>query len=238
MLQKLENPTMIFTQDWVFHTIQGEGRYLGTPSIFIRLSSCNLRCRWRNTDGSTTFCDTPYSSFAPEKFSFSLLETIEKLEEFDCSHVVITGGEPFYQENVRELINQLVQRNYFVTVETNGTIFDELSFPSFISIAPKLVSSGHENSAQHIANIKSWINHCPQSYQLKFVYHNLNDLEEIESIVEQTNAESRNVYLMPMASDFNLLEKNAPKVLEICKQKKWNYSDRLHLRLWKGLRGH
>ncbi len=69
----------------IYRSCQGEGRLSGTPSVFVRTSGCNLRC-W--------FCDTPFASWTPEGADLSVDEVVSQVAEWDCPHVVITGGEP------------------------------------------------------------------------------------------------------------------------------------------------
>ena len=78
----------------IFHSVQGEGRYSGEPSVFVRTSGCNLRC-W--------FCDTPYTSWNPEGENRSWDSIVEDVLQYDCTHVVITGGEPMLQADIRPL---------------------------------------------------------------------------------------------------------------------------------------
>ena len=85
----------------VFHSIQGEGRLAGVPSVFVRTSGCNLRC-W--------FCDTPYTSWRPEGEQRSLDQLIEEVANFDCEHVVITGGEPMLVNDVAPLTDRQIGR--------------------------------------------------------------------------------------------------------------------------------
>lgn len=91
----------------IFYSLQGEGFHTGTASVFIRLSGCNLRC---------PFCDTDHQSGT----EMTEEEIVAKASEFPASHVVITGGEPslFLTEN---LVDKLHQKGKFVAVETNGT---------------------------------------------------------------------------------------------------------------------
>ena len=92
-----------------FRSIQGEGKYIGVPTYFIRSSGCNLRCAW---------CDTSYAFDGGKDMS---LEEIVALTESDY-HVSITGGEPMIQPEFLELVDMLLDDGKFITVETNGSI--------------------------------------------------------------------------------------------------------------------
>ena len=82
----------------LFYTIQGEGILIGVPSVFFRTSYCNLRCIW---------CDTPYTSWEPEDKRISINKIAEEIAKYSCTHIVITGGEPFIQtEEVVTLCNK------------------------------------------------------------------------------------------------------------------------------------
>ncbi len=96
-----------------FSSIQGEGMLAGVPSFFIRTSGCNLRCVW---------CDTPYTSWAPEGARVAVDELLLLAERSGLRHVVITGGEPLLQREIGTLIAELTARGHHVTVETAGTI--------------------------------------------------------------------------------------------------------------------
>lgn len=127
----------------IFYSIQGEGRYTGTPAIFIRLAGCNLRC---------DFCDTehqPYQDLSEE-------EIMRQIADFPASHVVITGGEPMLQIT-QSLIHRL--RNgagKFVQVETNGTIPIKCYLPvDWITCSPKFDFCPHaELRLQRIDELK------------------------------------------------------------------------------------
>ncbi len=83
-------------------TIQGEGKLAGTPSLFIRLASCNLRCIWQMEDGSLCRCDTSYASFHPEgmrSWSVDEIVSVVKNNLGNLKHVVVTGGEPVLQKS-------------------------------------------------------------------------------------------------------------------------------------------
>jgi 7-carboxy-7-deazaguanine synthase len=94
----------------IFHSIQGESTWTGLPCGFVRLSGCNLRCR---------YCDTPYAYEPGDLMQISRI--LKSLENFDCTHVTVTGGEPLIQKETPELISRLLQKGYYVSLETNGT---------------------------------------------------------------------------------------------------------------------
>lgn len=94
----------------IFHTIQGEGPFCGTPAVFIRLGGCNLQCPQ---------CDTDYTSKVKLAGSLEILASVAMWA--GSGLVVITGGEPFRQ-NLSELLTVLTQNRYYVQIETNGTL--------------------------------------------------------------------------------------------------------------------
>jgi len=94
----------------VFHTIQGEGPFCGTPAVFIRLAGCNLQCPG---------CDTDYTTTRGKRHLSELLVDVSQLAPSGL--VVITGGEPFRQP-ICHLLDLLVSQGYFVQVESNGTL--------------------------------------------------------------------------------------------------------------------
>lgn len=94
----------------VFYSIQGESSYAGWPCIFIRLAGCNLRC---------SYCDTTYAYEEGEELRIQ--EIIEAVKRYQCTLVEVTGGEPLLQTGTPALIRSLLQENYHVLLETNGS---------------------------------------------------------------------------------------------------------------------
>ena len=95
----------------IFESIQGEGRWVGTPVTFIRLAGCNLHCPW---------CDTK-ESWGDAGEEMTIAEILEKVNSYRSSIVVITGGEPTIQTLLSNLISTLNSNGYYVAIETNGT---------------------------------------------------------------------------------------------------------------------
>ncbi len=93
----------------IFFSIQGESTRIGLPCVFIRLTSCDLRCAW---------CDTAYAF--NEGTEMSIDEILKKVKEYECNLVEITGGEPLLQPNVHPLMKRLCDESYDVMVETGG----------------------------------------------------------------------------------------------------------------------
>ena len=85
----------------LFYSIQGEGILAGVPSAFVRTTGCNLRC---------SFCDTPYTSWAPEGETFTVAQILDRLAAYPTRHVVLTGGEPLLMPDVEELCRSLRAR--------------------------------------------------------------------------------------------------------------------------------
>lgn len=115
----------------IFPTLQGEGPYAGWPAIFIRLGGCNLAC---------DFCDTQFEDFQP----MTVLAILERVQQFamvkgerSCELIVITGGEPLRQP-IAMLCDALLESDYLVQVETNGTLFRPLPYGLDIVCSPKV----------------------------------------------------------------------------------------------------
>ena len=124
----------------IFYSIQGEGQLVGLPSVFFRTSYCNLRCIW---------CDTPYTSWQPEDKDISVEDAVTAILAYNCPQVVITGGEPFMQaKELTGLCQQLHQQGQHITIETNGTLFQQVE-ADLLSISPKLANSNPATSNHH-----------------------------------------------------------------------------------------
>lgn len=219
----------------IFHSVQGEGRYSGTPSVFVRTSGCNLRC-W--------FCDTPYTSWNPEGDVQSIAEVLAQVRQYSCEHVVLTGGEPLLVPELVELARQLKLLGHFITIETAGTV-DLPITADLMSISPKLGNStpvGDNWAARHDSrrDAPDVIRRLTRDYphQLKFVIDRPQDVGEVEEWVARfPEIRSENVYLMPQATTSESLRQMTPWVQQAAESRGWQFSPRLHVELYGARRG-
>lgn len=221
----------------IFYSVQGEGSLVGTPSVFIRTSGCNLRCVW---------CDTPYTSWAPEGDEMSVNAILEKVSNFGAKYAVVTGGEPMIAPALRELTLGLRRLGLHITIETGGTVFLAVEC-DLMSISPKLINSTpNEREGGRWATQHERIRYQPDvlkqlmaaySYQLKFVVTAWDDIAEIDVICHEIGAPAKNVILMPEGIDHAVLRQRALWITEACKQRGYRFSPRLHVELWGAKRG-
>lgn len=221
----------------IFYSIQGEGSLLGVPSVFVRTSGCNLRCTW---------CDTPYTSWHPEGDNLSVQEIAACVSGFGASHVVITGGEPMIAPDIISLTETLEKSGTHITIETAGTIFQPVRC-HLMSISPKLANStpwqreGGRWAAQH-----ERLRYNPEvlrrlmaeyPHQVKFVVASSEDLPEIQIIERELGISPGNIILMPEGVNRDTLRERGLWLAEICKQRGYRFSPRLHVELWGDRRG-
>ena len=221
----------------IFYSIQGEGKYAGHPSVFVRVGGCNLKCPGFGEKG----CDSYYAVDKSYKSEWKLMSVEEIKSEVSKyirkdTHLVITGGEPtlFY----KELYPLVVWFEGQITVETNTTVdIDFEKYPAYKDVAfamsVKLSNSAEEYGKRvkkHV--IKSYVKNAPKSFFKFVIDKDLNN--EIKDITAGINAP---VYCMPLGADKEELEKNAPFVFGFCLKHGYCYSDRIHIRLFGKKKG-
>jgi len=154
----------------VFLSIQGEGRTMGLPTVFVRLSGCNLECKW---------CDTRYASEGGVELSVE--EVVSSVKCFKVRHVCLTGGEPLCHIESPSLISRLLEEGKHVTLETNGSLPLE-GLPEhpdlLISMDYKCPSSGEEDRMR-VKNLEL----LGHKDQLKFVVADQQDLDTAEKVL-------------------------------------------------------
>ncbi|WP_058892854.1 7-carboxy-7-deazaguanine synthase QueE [Campylobacter iguaniorum] len=233
-----------------FASIQGEGKFQGRYSFFIRLAGCNLSCKGfgcemksPKTGEILVGCDTiravAIKHFDYPKFDFVGLKNLVENLKFKPI-IVLTGGEPLLWHkdvDLQKFIAWLLEREYEVHFETNGTVF--VDFNQFeiykkckFAISPKLAISGEPKSKRlNQKALKSLFANASAFY--KFVVCG-DELDEIREILALQNGE---VWCMPLGKNISELNANALNVANFCINHGFNYSDRLHIRLWNDKEG-
>ena len=190
----------------IFFSIQGESSFAGRPCVFVRLTYCNIRC---------SYCDTEYAFTEGEEMSIAGI--VKRVGEYRCGLVEITGGEPLVQENVHELIAGLCGLGYEVLLETGGTL-DISGIDARVRriVDFKCPSSGMEkkNRWENAAYLK-------EGDEVKFVIGTREDYDWAKGKMAEHSLELRCPVLMSVV--FGRLE---PVRLA-----EWIHSDRLNVRL-------
>jgi 7-carboxy-7-deazaguanine synthase len=219
----------------IFHSIQGEGQFAGTPSVFVRTTGCNLRC-W--------FCDTRYASWEPEGDFRTWEDVATEVRAYDCEHVVITGGEPLLQPDIVPLTGQLDDWGRCITIETAATVERPVR-AQLMSISPKLSNSTPESGSwqqrhDRLRDRRDIVHQLMSkyAYQLKFVIDTPEDLHEVQTYVASLpNLSTDCVWLLPQATTPDQLkEKTSWLEIEAAKLG-YRVSPRLHVELFNGERG-
>jgi len=244
-----------------FFSIQGEGKYAGVPSYFLRTGGCNLHCPGfgavYEVEGKKRLgCDTYFavdSYFAKSWFRVEKSETlISKLQkEFDkigyCPHVVITGGEPLMYYNDRvfyAVIEWLVEKGIQITFETNGTIeMDFLNYPAYRScvfaLSLKLSNSGEPAGKRIVPLALKNLQAYSKETFLKFTIDKtliettaISEINEIREILPELE-----VFCMPVGESREIIRENDKAVFSFCMAHNFRYSDRLHIRIFDTTQG-
>lgn len=225
----------------LFFSIQGEGELTGIPSVFVRTSGCNLRCRW---------CDTKYSSWTPEGENVDIEELVEKVCSYPARHVVITGGEPMIAKDIKEFVDLLKQSGKHITIETAGTIAPNGIQCDLASISPKLSDSTpekgeiseewierHDSTRIDYNILNEWID--SYEFQLKFVVSRREGINEVKCIIDKIESDilPEKVLLMPEGTDSETIHSRYDMLVDLCKENGFRMCNRLHLDLFGNTRG-
>jgi len=237
----------------MYTCLQGEGKLLGIPHILIRVSGCRLRCQFADS-----FCDTPYSSWKPEKGRFTYQDVHEFFEKHPhITHTMITGGGPTLHAKMLQKLCEIAKKHYqHITIETEGSEFVS-TMGDLISLSPKLSNSTprpgttmpftgkivtegdmkkHEKWRTNYEAMKQLIEHHPD-YQLKPVISSEEDLEEVKELQKILDVPNDMVYLMPEGLERHQLNERRKWLTELCVREGYNFTDRLHIITYGDERG-
>ena len=146
----------------IYYSVQGESTHSGRPCVFIRLTYCNLRC---------TYCDSEYAFY--EGKDMEITHIMNEIKQWDCNLVEVTGGEPLFQDKCINLLNELINSNYEVMLETGGS----LSISDVPKKVIKIVDFKCPSSAMEKKNLWSIVEDLQPNDEVKFVIGNREDFD-------------------------------------------------------------
>ena len=173
----------------IYHSIQGESSKSGLPCVFVRLTYCNLRC---------TYCDTEYAFYEGE--DKSIKEIINEVKKYNCNLVEVTGGEPLVQKESLDLMKKLCDEGFDVMLETGGSLsLKDIDERVMIVMDLKCPSSKMEKK-----NLYENINFLKPKDELKFVIGNREDYDWSKEIIARYDLQDKCEILFSVV--FNELE--------------------------------
>lgn len=235
--------------EW-FYSIQGEGITAGKPSLFIRLSGCNLMCGGFKAEllkagKATWYCDTETvwksgRELSADEFFNEVFTAYPKLENWIAdrkANIIITGGEPTLPHNMEataEIQKWFTDRNMkpYYEVETNGSIDVDYSIFDQVNASPKLANSGMlQRVRQNQAAIDTILRH--DNAWFKFVVNIDSDIEEIErEWIGQMGIPEDRIILMPGVEKLVDLQRTSIFAAEKAVERGWRFSSRLQVSIW------
>jgi 7-carboxy-7-deazaguanine synthase len=237
--------TLFLSDDKLFYTLEGEGEYIGYPSVFMRMSMCNLTCASFASKDSPHGCDSYISWSIKNKMTFNeIFELMEKCNYIDHLRngaiFKLTGGEPIIQEKaLLKFIAAFVERYNFlprIDFETNATIepSDEwvTKWKATFTTSPKLSTNGDPESKTYKPDVLKW--HVKNKSGFKFVITRSEDLDEIwnKYVTSDVQVPLDRVWFMPCCGSREEHIQKAPAVAEYAKALNVKFSPRLHLLVW------
>lgn len=196
----------------IFHSIQGESTHAGRPCVFVRLTGCNLRCRW---------CDSEYTFTGGERMSLD--EVMDRVKAYGCHLVEVTGGEPLAQPESLELIERLCGEGFEVLIETSGSIdITPVDRRAKIILDVKCPGSGEVEK-----NRWSNLDQLSPYDEVKFVIADRTDYDWSRQIIEERGIEVERILFSPAWGELDLKQ-----------LAEWILADRLPVRLQTQLHKH
>ncbi|MCH8326545.1 MAG: radical SAM protein [Bacteroidetes bacterium] len=189
----------------IYYSVQGESTHTGLPCVFVRLTYCNLRC---------TYCDTEYAFYDGEDFSIN--QIIEKVKNYNCNLVEVTGGEPLMQEESYLLLEKLCDEDFEVLLETGGSLqIKEVDKKVKIIMDLKCPSSGMQKK-----NLYDNLKYLKKTDELKFVIGTREDYDWSKKIIEEYS----------LSGKFEILFSTVFEELESQVLVSWILEDKLNVR--------
>ena len=238
----------------IFVSVQGEGRNLGQVRTFLRLSGCNLHCRWCDTPYTWNWVGTKWAHAKdrvghPHKFDrkaeaipMVVAEAARLILAADTEGVVITGGEPMLQSKAllalaAELRSQ--RPGLMIEMETNGTLAPSAELVEAVDlfmVSPKLATAGDKQQLRIRPSALRSLAALDSSF-FKFVATGIEDIAEIAGIADSFGIAPSRIYVMPEGTASEQLIRAGQSLIDTVIAHRFNYSDRLHVHLFGDERG-
>ena len=196
----------------IFHSIQGESSHAGRPCAFVRLTGCNLRCRW---------CDSEYTFTGGEPMSID--DVLRRVKSYGCELVEITGGEPLAQRESLDLIKRLCDEGFEVLIETSGSI-------DVVPVDPRatlILDIKCPGSGEVQKNRWENLQHLKPRDEIKFVIADRADYDWARQVIDERKLTGRTLLFSPVWGEMDL------KSLA-----EWMLADRVPARLQTQLHKH
>ena len=233
----------------IFASLQGEGPSAGSPSVFVRLSRCNLACRWCDTAYTWRFIGDSRPHVRDEAYerldnqiTMTAREAALRVLAFPQNRLVITGGEPLLQAApLATMIEMLKEARpaLHVEIETNGTVAPTRALEVLVdqyNVSPKLAHSGNVAELALIPErMRDWAMN-PRAF-FKFVVAEHEDLEDVSALQELYRIVPERLYVMPEGTESSALRTRSRWLAEAALKHGWRFSDRLHIHLYGDTRG-
>lgn len=236
---------IFLSDDKIFYTIEGEGEYVGTPSVFMRLSMCNLTCKGFASADSPNGCDSFISWSFKNRMSFDeILDSFAKDGFYyrlkEGAIWKITGGEPLIQQ--KKLL-ELVDKYIFtfkhvprIDFETNATIIPDYQWVHWgatFTTSPKMSNNGDPIEKRYKPEVLKW--HVKHNSGFKFVINSEDDYWEMVRMYidpEDIKVPKNRIWLMPCCGSREEHVQKAEMVADLCKRYGYKFSPRLQLVIW------
>ena len=244
-------------QPEIFASLQGEGPSIGRPSVFVRLSRCNLACTWCDTAYTWRFVGDNNLHRRPHRDGAAFERVANQItlgENEVAAHIatifappapprlVITGGEPLLQgASLARMVAALSETmpTLHVEIETNGTVAPHPALDAFVdqyNVSPKLAHSGNPAELALIPDrLTAWAAE-PRAF-FKFVVAEQADLIEIATLQERYAIAPDRLYVMPEGTQSGMLRDRSRWLVGAVQSAGWRFTDRLHIHLYGDTRG-
>jgi len=233
----------------IFASLQGEGPSAGRPCVFVRLSRCNLACRW---------CDTAYTwrfigDLRPHRHDMTfertenqivldVREVVMRVLALRPTRLVLTGGEPLLQAPALAQLIPLLKEaipSLQVEIETNGTVPPLHTLTQLVdqfNVSPKLLHSGNDANLALVPELlRDWA--ADRKAWFKFVVAAPEDTAAVAELQELYRIEPERLFVMPEGTDSETLRERSKWLAREALTHGWRFSDRLHIHLYGDVRG-